>query len=80
MSIIRKVFTAYDEMVRKPEWANKDYNLMEVIATSLPEDEQKQYRLEGKYYFDLFEQGLSEEEIFIELDKIVLREQGYVLE
>lgn len=80
MSVIRKVFTAYDEMVRKPEWANKDYNLMEVIATSLPEDEQKQYRLEGKYYFDLFEQGLSEEEIFIELDKIVLREQGYVLE
>lgn len=80
MSIIRKVFTAYDEMVRKPEWANKDYNLMEVIATSLPEDEQKQYRLEGKYYFDLFEQGLSEEEIFNELDKIVLKEQGYVLD
>lgn len=80
MSIIRKVFTAYDEMVRKPEWANKDYNLMEVIATSLPEDEQKQYRLEGKYYFDLLEQGLSEEEIFKELDKIVLKEQGYVLE
>lgn len=67
-------------MVRKPEWANKDYNLMEVIATSLPEDEQKQYRLEGKYYFDLFEQGLSEEEIFNELDKIVLKEQGYVLD
>lgn len=66
--------------MQKPEWANKDYNLIEVIANALPEDEQKQYRLEGKYYFDLLEQGLSEEDIFIELDKIVLKEQGYVLD
>lgn len=80
MSIIRKVLTVYDEMVQMPEWSNKDYNLIEVIATALTEEEERQYRLEGKYYFDLREKGLSEEEIFKELDKIVLKEQGYVLD
>ncbi len=80
MSIIRKISKIHAEMDKDPSFANKDYNLVSVIVSTLSPDEVAQYQLEGRYYFDLLKQGYTPDEAYNELDKIVLKEQGYVLD